>query len=283
MAAAVAEALGVEVVASTPLHGGMVGSVQRVELADGRSLVAKTSEGSDLRVEALMLRTLARESPLPVPEVRFEAQELLVLSWLPGEPGVGGDDAQRHLAELLASTHEVEGPSFGFDRDTVLGPYRLPNDRTDDGIAFFRDRRLLWALELAVDSGALPASEAERVERVAERLPTLLANHEPVPVLLHGDLWSGNVLTQDDRVTGVLDPAVQYGDRETELAFIDLFGGVNDAFWDRYRELRGIPEPFFAWRRWCWQLVPLLIHVALFGRTYVPALERRLERVEHRP
>lgn len=283
MQAAVAEALGTSVVASSPLHGGMVGRVQKLELADGRTVVAKTSEGSDLRVEALMLRTLEEKSPLPVPSVQHESEELLVLSFLPGETGVGGEEAQEHLAELLAATHEVRGGAFGFERDTLLGPLRMPNEWHSDGVAFFRDQRLLWALGHADASGSLPRAEATRVERTAERLPDLLSQHEPVPVLLHGDLWSGNVLTEGERVTGVLDPAVHYGDAETELAFVDLFGGVEDVFWDRYRELRDLPEAFFGWRRWLWQLVPLLVHVALFGEGYVPALARRLERVEHRP
>ncbi len=279
---AVAEALGVDVVSSRALHGGMIGSVQRVELEDGRTIVAKTSEGSDLRVEALMLRTLAEKSPLPVPGVVHASEDLLLLTHLPGRTGVGGEAAQRHLAELLAATHDVRGPAFGFERDTLLGPYRLPNDWQEDGIAFFRDRRLSWSLGLAKDSGHLNQDVADRVQRIAERLPTMRAQHEPVPVLLHGDLWSGNVLTAGDRVTGILDPAVHYGDAETELAFIDLFGGVGDAFWKRYKELRELPKAFFGWRRWFWQLVPLLIHVALFGQTYVPGLEGRLERLEQR-
>lgn len=278
--AAVAEALGVGVASSRALSGGMVGSVQRLWLEDGRSVVAKTSPGGALEVEAYMLRVLGERSPLPVPEVVFDSDELLVMTWLPGRPGLASAAAQRHFAELLAGTHAVEGPAFGLPRDTRLGPFDLPNGWWDDGAAFFREARLRWALGLARESGALAGDLAARVERVASRVPALLEDHVAVPSLLHGDAWSGNVLCEDGRVTGVVDPALHYGEAETELAFVDLFGGVGEAFWGRYREARAVPEAFFVWRRSLWQLAPLLVHVALFGRGYVPPLQDRLDVIE---
>ena len=262
------------------LSGGMVGSVRWVDSRDGRTVVVKTSAGVDLRTEALMLRTLRERSPLPVPEVLHASEAMLILEPLPGRSGVHDAAAERHLAELLAMTHDVPGEAFGFDTDTLLGPFELPNDRHDDGVVFFRDQRLRWALGHARASGNLPDTLAQRVERIAARLPDSLNGHRPVPVLLHGDLWSGNVLSEPGRLTGVLDPAVHYGDAETELAFIDLFGGVDEAFWRRYDELRGVPEAFFEHRRWIWQLVPALVHLALFGGTYLGLLQDRIERIE---
>ncbi|MDZ7800501.1 MAG: fructosamine kinase family protein [Trueperaceae bacterium] len=277
--AAVAEALGASVTASEALSGGMIGAVRRVSLSDGRRVVAKTSPGGGLEVEAFMLRTLAASSPLPVPAVLHASDDLLVLEELPGRPGVRSDAAQAHLAELLAETHAVEGPAFGLERNTLLGPFELPNGWMEDGVAFFRERRLRWALGLAAESGHLPKGLQGEIEGVAARLPELLGDYAPRPVLLHGDLWSGNVLSDGERVTGVLDPAVHYGDAETELAFIDLFGGVGQAFWRRYDGLAGVPEAFWAWRRALWQLVPLLVHVALFGGGYVGPLRARVQQV----
>ena len=234
-------------------------------------IVAKLggAEG-DLTVEGAMLGDLRRLTRLPVPSVLHSSPDLLVMRRLPGTPGAA-PAAQRHLAELVAELHAIEGPSFGYVRDTLIGPLPQPNPSVERWSEFFARHRLVHYARLAHDRHALPADGLDAAMRLAEaieRQPERFIAHDEPPVLIHGDLWSGNILSEGDRVTGVIDPAIYHADREIELAFMDLFGGVGPAFWERYHELRPIREGFFERRRTMYQIYPLLVHAALFGGGY---------------
>src|SRR5690606_31505376 len=98
------------------------------------------------------------------------------------------------------------------------------------------------------------------------------------PALIHGDLWTTNILAQDGRITGFLDPAIYYAHPEIELAFSTLFNTFDAPFFERYRQLRPLEPGFFETRRDIYNLYPLLVHVRLFGGGYVGALERFLRR-----
>jgi len=118
----------------------------------------------------------------------------------------------------------------------------------------------------------------DRVEALCARLGDWLPADE-TPRLLHGDLWTGNVLVGGDgRISGFIDPAIYYGAAEVELAFTTLFGTFGDAFFARYQEHHPLAPGFFEERRDLYNLYPLLVHVRLFGGSYVDAVDRTLAR-----
>lgn len=260
-----------------PLAGGNVGEVYRVDLADGRGLVAKVGQaGGGLAIEGYMLRRLAELSELPVPAVLYADDTLLLMDYI--EAGGRLDDgAQGHAAELLAALHEVRGEAFGFERDTLIGGLPQPNPQTARWLEFFRDRRLLYMGREALRAKRLPGPLMARIETLAGRLETWIVEPDQ-PALLHGDLWGGNILAYRGRVVGFVDPAIYFGDPEIELAFGTLFGTFGPPFFTRYGELRPIREGFFEERRDLYNLYPLLVHVRLFGGSYVGAVERTLTR-----
>ena len=100
------------------------------------------------------------------------------------------------------------------------------------------------------------------------------------PSLIHGDVWTTNVLASSERITGFLDPAIYYADPEIELAFITLFNTFGRPFFQRYHELRPISTDFWEIRRDLYNLYPLLVHVRLFGGGYVGAVEQILDKTE---
>lgn len=276
IADAVDRALEADVVEVTALEGGQIGSVHRVDLADGSSAVAKTGE-TPLEVEAFMLEALAAESELPVPGVYYSDSDLLVIEHVPGTTDHGPAVA-RAAADHLARLHGVEAEAFGFERDTLTGPVRQPNPWTDSWIAFYREHRLGHVAELALESGSLPPSLAKRVDTLAADLEELLS--EPAaPALIHGDVWTTNVLSRAGAVTAFLDPATYYAHPEVELAYIDWTGTFGEPFFDRYRKRRGIEAGFSDRRRYVYRLYPLLVHVHLFGGRYPERLEATLERL----
>jgi fructosamine-3-kinase len=262
-----------------PLAGGCVGAVYRAELTDGRQVAVKIAdpETGRLQVEGAMLDDLGRLSRLPVPRSLYATPELLVMSWIDNDGGALGRSAQEHAAELLADLHGITADRFGYGRDTLIGGLAQPNGWMDSWRDFFRDRRLLHMARDAHEARRLPSALLGRIESLAGRLERWI-NDDATPSLIHGDMWGGNVLTKDGRIAGFVDPAIYYADAEIELAFSTMFGTFGDAFFRRYGELRPLRAGFFEERRDLYNLYPLLVHVRLFGGSYVDSVERTLTR-----
>ena len=156
-------------------------------------------------------------------------------SWTSSRPTAAAshESVQRHAGELIAKLHATKREQFGYARDTLIGPLRQPNPASSGWVPFFRDHRLLFMAKAAHREGRLPLPLLARIERLAGRLDELLI--EPAyPSLLHGDLWTGNVLTRSGRVAGFVDPAIYCGSPEIELAFGTLFGTFGEAFFEAY-------------------------------------------------
>lgn len=283
--------VGSVVRAARPLHGGCVSEVFVCECEDGRSFAVKIDRAGSrcLSDEATMLRFLAERSRLPVPRVcALSAGEgsgpaVLVCEFV-ANGGSLGEAGERHAAELLAELHAVrpEGEhanDFGFATATRIGGLVQTNRWTASWTAFFAEHRLLEMARQARDAGRLPPELARRVGRLGERLDRWL--REPAaPSLVHGDVWSGNVLVAPGggAVAAFVDPAIYFGHAEIELAFITLFGTFGGAFFDRYAPLRPIEPGFFEERRDLYNLYPLLVHARLFGGAYIDSVDRTLRR-----
>lgn len=251
-----------------------MGNVTLVTLENGGRVVAK--QGPGLEPEGWMLRFLASRTMLPVPHVIHGDSQLLLMDYVAaGDPVTPA--AQAHAAELLAALHDITWHSFGAERDTVIGGLPQPNPPTLRWVEFFRDHRLLYMADEANKAGRLPAVLMARIEVLAARLESWIDEPDH-PRLIHGDCWGGNVLVKGDRVAAFIDPALYYADPEMELAFATLFGTFGDAFFARYGELRPLAPGFWEARRDLYNLYPLLVHVRLFGGSYVDGVERIVDR-----
>jgi fructosamine-3-kinase len=258
-------ALGRTPTSAKPLPGGCIGEVVKLAFADGGDpAVAKLAPQGGLAPEGYMLEVLNARSELPVPQVLHSDDTLLVMTYIDGS-GPLGPDAQRDAARHVARLHAVQGPAFGLERDTLIGPLHQPNPQTERWLDFFRDHRLRYMTDVALERGSLDARQRDKVERFAGKLKRYL--EEPAhPALLHGDMWGGNVLPKGDRIAGFIDPAVYYGHPEIELAFSTLFGTFGKPFFERYAELAPFEAAgFFEARRDIYNLYPLLVHAAAFG------------------
>jgi fructosamine-3-kinase len=130
--------------------------------------------------------------------------------------------------------------------------------------------------EEARKAGRLPSSVFGRLENLCANLSRWIGNTSK-PSLIHGDLWGGNIIVAKNRLAAVIDPAIYFADAEIELAFSTLFGTFGEAFFARYNELRPLAPGFFEERRDLYNLYPLLVHVRLFGGSYVGDVERTLK------
>ncbi|MGK2922976.1 MAG: fructosamine kinase family protein [Methyloceanibacter sp.] len=280
-------ALGSAVVESQPMSVGFGLTGLIVRLEDGRRLAVKARTqpqntgahaGPSLELEGFMLSELKRLSDLPVPQVHVAAPDLLVMDFIDNDGGPITPAVERDAARLLSALHATPRSSFGYGRDTLIGPLPQPNPESARWIPFFRDHRLMHMAQAAHDEARLPAHLFGRVERLAARLDDYLSE-PPFPSLLHGDLWTGNVLVRGDAIAGFVDPAIYFGHPEIELAFTTMFGTFGPAFFAAYEELSPIAPGFHDLRRDLYNLYPALVHVRLFGASYLGGIEGTLKRL----
>jgi fructosamine-3-kinase len=185
------------------------------------------------------------------------------MEYLPPAAGRAIDDVA--LGHGLATLHRRSAPEFGFPVPSYCGPTLQDNSRMPTWVAFYTEHRLEPILQQLHEGGHLSAAERRLLERLVERLPALLPRDSP-PSLIHGDLWSGNVLSSESG-PALVDPACAYADREMEFGISTLFGGFSGRFFAAYEE--GWPLPA-GWRERnpLYQLYHLLNHHLIFGGHY---------------
>jgi len=274
----ITDATGAAVTHVAPLTGGCIGDVWRVDLADGRRMVAKTaSTDGALDIEGYMLDYLARTRTIPVPEVIHAEPGLLIMEYVETS-GRLDTAAQEHAADLLAALHDITADAYGHERDTLIGSLRQPNPWTESWLEFFGDQRLIHMGRLALDNGSLPRDVYARLEKFRETKLETYIDPASSPSLIHGDMWGGNVLVRGGHIAAFIDPAIYHGDAEIELAFATLFNTYGDPFFRRYNEHRPIRTGFFEARRDIYNLYPLLTHTRYFGRQYAVRADGILRR-----
>ncbi|SNT16888.1 fructosamine kinase family protein [Tropicimonas sediminicola] len=235
-----------------PVHGGDLSEVFRLHWPDGTEVIAK--HGPLVQREARMLNAI-RTTGAPAPDVLGITDGIMFLEAVPTAPASAA--AWRALGLGLRRLHDHTADSYGWPEDYAFGAVEIANQPMSDWPAFWAERRLLPT------SRALPADMVRRVEALCHRLPDLLPDH-PAPSLLHGDLWSGNVLFSPGNRAWLIDPASYHGDAEVDLAMLHLFGRPGSGFTDAY----GALTPGAEQRRPIYQLWPALVHMRLFGGSY---------------
>jgi fructosamine-3-kinase len=175
-------------------------------------------------------------------------------------------ETEAKLGKQLAKLHRYTAERFGWFRDNTIGPTPQINTWSDDWISFFRVHRLDYQLELATANGYGTAVQ-ERGSKLASNLESLFDGYAPVASLLHGDLWGGNWGSVNGEPV-IFDPAVYYGDRESDIAMTLLFGGFGRSFYEAYEKSWPMAAGHEQ-RRKLYQLYHVLNHLNLFGRSYL--------------
>ena len=265
------------IVSIQSVHGGCVSEAFCLTLADGQMLFAKLGTGPSncFEQEVVGLKTLRATKTIRIPEVvamETAPCALLILQWI--EAAEATSDFWSNFGQALAQLHRSNTTvlQFGFTANNLIGSTHQSNQWSPFWPDFFRDQRLTFQVRLAFSNGLISKEERQLIERLYPKLPELLAAEQVFPAVLHGDLWSGNILCDSSQKPVLFDPAAFYGHSEYEFAMTKLFGGFASGFYEAYHEVLPADDATRT-RIEIYQVYHLLNHVNLFGRSYWPAIE----------
>ncbi|MEQ9426067.1 MAG: fructosamine kinase family protein [Cyclobacteriaceae bacterium] len=269
---------GCELHQTTSVGGGCIHNGFKLQTSKGQYfLKSNVSAFGMFETEAAGLNILSQNSEITIPKVVGFGKEAgidyLLMSFI--EAGLQSEKYWENLGVKLAQMHRVTQPTFGLEHDNFIGSLDQYNDPNKDWIDFFIQNRLKVQLELAKANSFMDVSILNNFDQLFDKLPDLLTL-EP-PALLHGDLWSGNVIVDSEGEACIIDPAVYFGHREIELAFTTMFGGFSTEFYQSYQEAYPM-EPGYEERFEIYNLYPSLVHLNLFGTSYLAGIKATLKK-----
>lgn len=266
----------------TPVTGGDINNASVLRGACGRKFFVKRNAATRLDMfaaEAEGLAALAMAQAIRVPEPlcvgEAAGESFIVMEYI--QFGPAGKDSHRRLGEQLAQMHRYTAEAYGWYRDNTIGSTPQANTRSLDWLDFLRHQRLGFQLELAGRKGAGSAL-SRKGQRLLDGLDFYFDNYRPEASLLHGDLWSGNYAFDSEHAPIIFDPAVYFGDRESDLAMTELFGGFQPGFYKAY-ELAWPLDTGYVRRKRLYKLYHVLNHFNMFGGGYAAQAERMLDEI----
>ncbi len=265
------EALEVKSFSSRLISSGEASQVYVISNPD-RSFVIKCTNAkvfpNMLRSESEGLNLLRESATVGIAKSMlqglFNETEYLVLEYVEEQSPASPFWSQ--FGEQLAELHRVSSPNFGLDHDNYIGPLHQTNTLGDTWSEFYTTARLIPQTKRAYDAGLMPRQSLKAMDNLCSQLANIYPK-EP-PALLHGDLWSGNFLCNSTGEAVLIDPAVYFGHREMDIGMSLLFGGFETEFYGSY-ENQFPMESGWKNRLQFSQLYPVLVHLNIFGKSYL--------------
>ncbi|MBA3901815.1 MAG: fructosamine kinase family protein [Bacteroidetes bacterium] len=261
-----------------PVSGGSINNAFKVETASSAYFL-KTNPAclylNMFETEAKGLRLLKNSSLFKVPDVVLlgnGADKFILMEWI--ETGQKTPVLYKKAGEYLAQMHHNSGDFFGLSHHNYIGSLPQSNKAHQNWGEFFKAERLEPQLKIACKKNIFEPAVLKQFEKLFTKLNEIFPN-EP-PALLHGDLWSGNFMATIEGSPAIFDPAVYFGHREMDLAMTKLFGGFSPEFYQHYQETFPLEKGWQKRMDIC-NLYPLLVHVNLFGGSYVNQVREVLE------
>ena len=271
----------VKINSANSVGGGSINSAYHLDTDAGHYFLKVNSASRHPMMferEAEGLNTLAGTSTLHVPKAIFTGRsgdEAFILTEFI-EKGSPGQHFWQDYGRGLAELHRHSDEKFGFEHDNYIGSLVQVNEWADSWAEFFITRRLEVMVKMALDKGAMGRDMLASFDRLYSLLRDFFP--EEKPALLHGDLWSGNYMMTEEGMPSIFDPAVYYGHREMDLGMSRLFGGFSPEFYRHYHEHYPL-EKGWEERLDVANLYPLMVHVNLFGGSYLYDVKGVLKRV----
>lgn len=262
----------------------LTGTTSTVTLADGSTAFRKTLVGAPegfFAFEAAGLRTLG-ELGARVPSVYEVTHEHLILELVDSDSdAVAVEHPEYTFGQELARLHRAgqraASPSQSFGSldglsHWFLGGAEIDLQPTKTLYESLVTNRIVPLTQQAIHAGLLDSAALELAHAIT---PEQLGPLEP-PTVVHGDLWAGNRMVDASGASWLIDPSCHWAHREQDIAMMQLFGGFGSAVMEGYQDTFPLAD---GWRERVptFQLVPLLVHVLLFGSSYATPTMRAFE------
>ena len=261
--------------------GGCINETYRIHFGN-QQLFCKANSATKfphlLQKESHGLELIAQQNVIKVPRVIdcFETagKQVLLLEWI--NEGDRAEAFWERFGQQLAALHQVSNPHFGLDEDNYMGSVPQRNAATAKWTDFFIQQRLQPLVEQSSAENLLSSRHRAHFEKLYQKIHSFFADDQ-IPSLLHGDLWSGNFMCDEKAEPVLIDTAVYYGHPSIDLGMTTLFGGFRSSFYEAYNYHSALPSNYKEQWEIC-NLYPLLIHLILFGRSYLSQIETILHR-----
>jgi len=254
----------------TNVPGGCINNCHKIETGNDFYFlkVNETKLYPDMfKIEAKSLSFLKETRSINIPGVIAEFQDqtrqYLLLEWI--ESSKPGAQFWESFAEDLANLHQNANGQFGLAFDNYIGSLKQSNTQTGNWLDFYTQQRIQPQIELAFNNNKINLKDVKQFQQFYKALANFFPNERPG--LIHGDLWNGNFLCNQNQQAVLIDPAIYYANREMEIAFTQLFGGFHPTFYQIYNEIYPL-EKGFKERVPVYNLYSLLVHLNLFGGHY---------------
>ncbi len=215
------------------------------------------------------LRDLTKNVPQAHGPFEDDGEVFIVLEYI--EPSISKDSLS--ICKTMKSVYSQKGNYWGWDSDNFVGSLKQTNSKHEDFLSYFMQDRIEPLIRLTYNSHLIDLSLKNRIESLVSSKSSEWGLGKIFPRLIHGDLWSGNIIQSKNGNAYLIDPSVSYGHPEQDFAMSLLFGGTPTQWIESIREDLELEEGFSE-RISFWQIYPLLVHVVLFGGGYVEALKR---------
>jgi len=254
---------------------------EKIVLDKDESIIAKyyqkkSSSFNSIVSETKSLLFLSKKFPLLFPQIKYQSEDLLIINFIENN-NIKNENYQKILADNILKLHNITNNKYGFEFDAQIGGLQHPNQYETNWVDFFREKRLNMVFEKINHSKPMP----DFINKQIEKLLKSLENHipkNPNISLLHGDLWSGNILFNNDKLVGLIDPGIYFGHNELEIANLTWFNYVDENFLNYYSDFIKIDNYYFGYEP-IYQLYTSLLNIHLWSREYIKDTERLLKKI----
>jgi fructosamine-3-kinase len=270
--ARIEEKLGGKIISFTSLSGGCISDAYKIitEKSEQYFLKFNSSSASDMFIkEAHGLMELEKSNAIRIPKVLSYDEDYILLELIPS--GNKNKNFFEEFGRSFAEMHKHSSETFGFYEDNFIGSnlqMNIPDEiEATDWTSFYFNKRILFQLHLAEKLGNSTDTLRNGVSKLENKIEDIIGGSKEKPSLLHGDLWGGNYMVDENGNAVLIDPAVYYGHREADLAMTKLFGGFSSEFYKTYFETFPL-EDGYEYRENIYKLYHMLNHLNLFGGGY---------------
>jgi len=261
-----------KIISTSSLSGGCISNAYKITLQDNRNLFLKINNSlpKDMfHKEANGLKELAKPNVIYIPKVITVEDSFILLDFI--ECSIKQKDFFEDFGRSFAEMHKFTSEAFGFYENNYIGStpqVNIPNEKEiNDWTSFYFNKRILFQFHLAKKNGFATDELRKGISFLENNIEKILNGSEEPPSILHGDLWSGNYMVNENGKAGLIDPAVYYGHREADLAMTKLFGGFSESFYKSYNESFPLKDGY-NYRENIYKLYHVLNHLNLFGSGY---------------